>query len=519
MILRPRLPCLPAIASRHATLSITVMLIGFAVWRILTVARDQLAAEYDLSYEGPQVRSIALFASDGNPYSKEVYNDVPFVITFYPPLYPLLVALFPAHGNVFLIGRIVSLCCMLVAGCCIVASTRGLTTWSFLTCASFFLLWPVSTNAAFVKCDSLALALSAASIVILQHRRTCAGVCGAAVLAVMAIAAKQSFVSALIAGFLFLWKTDNRAARAYAAAILCSATAAGTAASMAYGEGFWRAVTSFSTNAVTPAAAVHVLLAGLCQPMLLALIGIACTSAIPVRKQLLSFNTTHVSLPALYAVCSFVIALLTLGKEGSSTNYLLEPAVALCMTLANRRDTTGVVGQKDMSGLLASLLLVCCAFWDTVACDRSAYNLTHLPANRGAAELVVRRRSAIAALAGERPKILNLAWASLTAELPGEVSLSDPFGQLLLYEAASLDVDPLVDSIHRTYYDLIVIYPGIADRFLSSPSPVGRLGDALRRRYRPAGLKEDVFCWIPAGQVDRSAPDKSNSTEYYENNR
>jgi hypothetical protein len=67
--------------------------------------------------------------------------------------------------------------------------------------------------------------------------------------------------------------------------------------------------------------------------------------------------------------------------------------------------------------------------------------------------------------------------------------------------------------------DLIVIYPGIADRFLSSPSPVGRVGSALRRRYQSAGLKEDVFCWIPAGQVDRSAPDKSNSTQDYENNR
>jgi hypothetical protein len=496
---------LSSVSYRRLTVSATVWIALLAAWRIVTVAGDHLTATYDLSYEGPQIRSIQLFAAGTNPYAADVYNDVPFTITFYPPLYPWLVSFLPPGENVFVTGRIVSLCFMLAAGGCILAVGRHTIQWSILACASFFMLWPVSTNAAFVKCDSMALAFSAASVAILQRCRKPPGVVAAGFLAGMAMAAKQSYISASLAGFLFLCMADRRRAVDYLVAVTATATGIGLAATAAYGGGMWVAVSSFSVNTVSMQTAISVLLAGLCQPLFVVLIGLVCLSLAPTRTQTMAALDGQNCLATLYAFVATVVALLTVGKEGSSTNYLLEPALGLAMTLATRYGTAAAVSCPSFRDFVGPMLIVGCGIWDTVAANRSAYNLCHLSANKERGDLVVRRRTAINQLAGDSPAVLNLAWASLTAELPGEVSLSDPFGQLLLYESSSLDVRPLVASVDRTYYDLIVIYPGIADRFLSSNSPVGQVGDALRRRYRPAGLHCDVFCWVPERTPARSA--------------
>ncbi len=494
-----------ALSYRRLTVTATVLMTLLAAWRIVTVAGDHLAANYDLSYEGPQIRSIQLFATGTNPYAADVYNNIPFTITFYPPLYPWLVSFLPLGRNVFFTGRIVSLCFMLAAGCCILAVRRHTSPWSVLACASFFMLWPVSTNTAFVKCDSMALAFSAASIAILQRRPQPTGVVAAGFLAIMAMAAKQSYISASLAGFLFLCMLDRRRTVEYLAAVLATAAGISLATTAAYGGGMWVAVSSFSVNTVSVETAISVLLAGLCQPLFVVFIGLVCLPLAPARTQSLAAFAGQNRLPTLYALCATIVALLTVGKEGSSTNYLLEPALGLAMTLANRYGALPAVSWPSFRGLVALMLIVGCGIWDTAGANPSAYNLCHLPVNKEGGDLVVRRSAAIDQLAGDNPAVLNLAWASLTAELPGEVSLSDPFGQLLLYESSSLDIRPLVASVDRAYYDLIVIYPGIADRFLSSSSPVGQLGDALRRRYRPAGLHCDVFCWIPERVPARSA--------------
>lgn len=487
-----------AVPYGRATFSAAVVVALLAVWRIVTVAQDHLAATYDLSYEGPQIRSIALFANGTNPYSADVYNDVPFTITFYPPLYPLLVSVLPLHSNVFVTGRVVSLFCMLVAGCCILVTGHRTAAWPILSCACFFLLWPVSTNSAFVKCDSMALAFAACSIAVLQSHQNAHRVVGAAFLAVMAMATKQSYISAGVSGFVFLLAEDRRRAVEYLATVILCAGSLAAAATASYGNGLWTAISIFSTNAVNMATAMDVLLAAMCQPLFVVLIGLALIAIVLQIKRKGAFRHAVTCLPALYAFCAFAVALLTLGKEGSSTNYLLEPALGVAMTLARRYGSAADVGWPVFKGFLAPLLLAGCAIWDTTACDQSSYNLCRLPVNKGGRDLVQQRRTAVTTLAGDSPAILNLAWASLTAELPGEVSLSDPFGQLLLYESSALEIHPLVASVDRAYYDIIVIYPQIADRFLSSGSPVGQLGDALRRRYRPAGLHCDVFCWIPA---------------------
>jgi len=136
---------LPATATRPGSaslLTVTVLAVLVSVMachRIVSVARNQLPARHDLAYEGPQVATIQLLRQGVNPYSPEVFNEIPFTMTFYTPLYHGVVALLPESRNIFLLGRIVSLGCMACAGCCIVLFGRpDGRAWALLAAACFF---------------------------------------------------------------------------------------------------------------------------------------------------------------------------------------------------------------------------------------------------------------------------------------------------------------------------------------------------------------------------------------------
>jgi len=110
-----------------------------AAERMATVARDRLAAPYGLASEGPQLASIGVIRSGLNPYSPEVFNDYPFVLTFYTPLYYYTVNTLAGQSNLMLFARATSLVCMIVAGSVpLLVSHRRAWITGLVTRASFF---------------------------------------------------------------------------------------------------------------------------------------------------------------------------------------------------------------------------------------------------------------------------------------------------------------------------------------------------------------------------------------------
>jgi len=125
-----------------------------AVDRMVSVSRAQLAAPYDLASEGPQLASIEVIRSGLNPYSLEVFDDYPFVLTFYTPLFYYVVNAFAGQSPPVFAARVTSLTCMIAAGLFpILLSLRRSLITGALASAVFFLFWPVTINAAFAKID------------------------------------------------------------------------------------------------------------------------------------------------------------------------------------------------------------------------------------------------------------------------------------------------------------------------------------------------------------------------------
>ena len=76
-----------------------VLVAAIAAVRMVTVARAQLVAPYDLASEGSQIASIDVIRSGLNPYSPDVFDGYPFVLTFYTPLYYYMVNGFAGQSH------------------------------------------------------------------------------------------------------------------------------------------------------------------------------------------------------------------------------------------------------------------------------------------------------------------------------------------------------------------------------------------------------------------------------------
>ena len=84
--------------------------------RVAVVARDQLPAPFDLTYETPNLATILSITEGKNIYSSEVYETGNFVFTMYTPAFHYLIAALPAStANPFLTGRLVAMTFMVLA--------------------------------------------------------------------------------------------------------------------------------------------------------------------------------------------------------------------------------------------------------------------------------------------------------------------------------------------------------------------------------------------------------------------
>jgi hypothetical protein len=191
---------------------------GLSAGRAVPVSRDQLSAPFDIQYETPNLRTIELVRAGRSPYAPEVYAQPPFWITLYTPLYHGVVASLPADAsNPYFTGRAVGLVCTLIAALAMAWAGRASPWSALLLVGAFFLVRPVTQNAALLKNDTLGLACSVLAVLAgWRAPRSTTWIAVSATLSVLAIASKQSFLAAPAAIEVYLWLRDRRSSLVFA---------------------------------------------------------------------------------------------------------------------------------------------------------------------------------------------------------------------------------------------------------------------------------------------------------------
>lgn len=506
------------------------MLLG-SLTRLGVIAAEQLAWPSDIASETPGLCTLRVLAEGRNPYGPETYADVPFVLTMYTPLYFLVVSALPSiAGAPFLMGRCVALLAMLGAAALLLAVPgRRPRALDALALGWFFLLWAPAVHAAYLRNDSLALLCAAASITLLARsaspptadgrpagRRT-GPLIASALLALLAIAAKQSYVAAAVAGLVFLLLADRRAARVYAAALAAGALAGVLLIETLWGRGFWFCTLDAPRNPYDLATFAWAWASELKQPafdlLLLAALLLALQALRRTGRTGSAGRTGRTALREspylLYALAALAVLLATVGKTGASDIYFLETELALLLWMlhalsrrergdaVDARDARGARGAREPRDSRPGARIVLVATLAFVVAGHELLRLPLPPWLRAGDVSEARRldesvhRAAASArleqLGLSDPLLLNLA-SPRDAGLFGErICVNDPFLYDLLWRQGKLDVGAVEAAIARSAFDLVLLSPRVAWPPAASPEPGPRLARALEHSYRLIG--------------------------------
>jgi len=446
----------PGSRAERAFLVLAAAVVAAALLRLGGVVAGQLAWPYDIGTETAQLCSIRVLERGQPLYDPATYAADPFVLTMYTPLYHALVSWLPsAPGRPFLPGRLVAMGAMLAAAGTVfaVGRRRGRLAPAGLACGWFFLLWPALVHTAYLRSDSLALMLSAWAVVCVDRGGRRALVLGA-VLAALAVAAKQSYVAAALACGAWLAFTDRKGARIFAAVFAGLLAAGAFAATLAWGRGFWFSVVvapSVGAFSGLPSAVVD----AVGQPAFVLLVVLSLwADALVLRRD--GAAALRRSPFGLYALASLAVLLLTVGKAGANELYLLEFVLAhlLWLVSLNGREAP-IFGHALAAAALALVAAVEVATpasrWESRAHgagsreDRSAYYSAV--------------RAGLAARGVTGGRILGLGAQQDALGVADDACLNDAFLYRMLWRRGLLDPQDLVDAVRRRAFDVVML-PG-----------------------------------------------------------
>jgi hypothetical protein len=172
-----------------------------------------------------------------------------------------------------------------------------------------------------------------------------------------------------------------------------------------------------------------------------------------------------------------------LGKAGAATNCFMEFVLALCLAIVCcDRATVDLSKRSTIRGMTAAVLAIA-AIYDAVVVHPGHFDLTRASFNEDRARLMQERESLLRETAGRRPTVLNLGNAQHTFELPGRISLFDPYCQLLIYGSGGLSMDRLIAAVERQQFDVVVSTPGMVRWLADERNNVTALLDAASRNY------------------------------------
>ena len=471
--------------------------------RLARVARDSLASPWELGLETPNVTTIALLREGRNVYDPAVYAELPFALTMYTPLYHLVVAALPATpGNPYRTGRWVSLFGLLGASCALLAAgRRRLGVWAALAAMGvFWLFWPVTQRAAFVRGDLLGLAFAAWAVVMLCGRDGRRRPVTAALLCVLALATKQTFVAAPAACGLALLLEDRR--RALRFVLTFAALAGGLAlwATLAWGPGFWFSTLVVPRNPLNVLEALGYLATLPRQPLVWALLALAGALAWfrPGREGALRDSAGPPRVFALYLSCATLVMLVTIWKWGSGTNYFLEPCLALLLWLVARtrpRPDVGLAGRPPAWMVPAGLGVLSLAAVLELSLTRTAdYTYVDAAQLERKAQWVGKLQEHVASLGFDDPTVLCLHRTSLNYLLQDRAYVSDQLLYRFAWDAGRLSVEPLLDALRTGVFDVVVVPTGAMEAE-QGPS-FAAIHAGIREHYRVARTEWAYEYWV-----------------------
>lgn len=475
----------------RAILWIAALLVcALAFPRALDAWHDQIVHPVDLVLESPSLATLQLLREGANPYDPKVYAEPPFWLSMYTPLYYQLVAALPAHPeNPFFTGRVVDLACvagLLLLLFCVRDGDRAL---ALLGCGAYVLVRVVVNNAALLKNDFLGILLSALAVVLADRARgRVAWIVAAALVAALGFWCKQSFLAAAASIGLFLLLNSLRSALVFGLVFATSAGALLGGALLVWGQGFWFSVFEAPQNPLNGDVFRGLWLEMLIQPV--AMLNLLAALALIVWAALARGRSAFSSDPfALYTLVSGVVLMATVGKEGAGANYFNEWEFASLLVLARWLPPWIESARPRIAAASFAGVFVVASAAEVALAERSQYSYTTSEISPQALAMSQHVSARVTALAGERPRLLNLYSASIVGRLAATVEVNDPFLYALLWGAGKLDPQRLREAIRSRRYDGILAPPGILDGVYPYPPDLLR---ALQRHYRlgeriPAG--------------------------------
>lgn len=467
-------------------------IVALAAPRVLTVTVAQLWAPFDLTLEVPTVNTILLLRQGVDVYARETFDAPPFNLLMYTPAYHYLVALMPWPSEIspFAIPRLVSTIAMLLAAATLFWTPVARGGWLMAAAAAgFFLAIPAVTwNIAYARQDPMALVLSLVAVLVLSRGVTRGAIVLSAALAALAVLTKQSYLSAAVAGTVYLWVARRPHCRIFVLTLGVIGAVFAAGAHIAWGAGFWWSVLVAPTQSfdwtlyrTLPAQMaiqwtyVAVVAGGLF------IWGLTTARWLSTGRG--AFTPLTVYVPVAFLVCA-----LMLGKRGAGLNYFFEPTLALLAYLVERDDPAPQSARARSGLALVLLALVSLFILDYVRVPADGYTL--LPGRRLAEtnRFIDQLRAEVAALDGPKGRILFPPYMSpnFAYSLGGPVYVNDPVLYSLLWREGKLSVDSFIESVASGYFDLVVVPP---DEDLRRPrysfhAGTDRFYEALRRRYR-----------------------------------
>jgi hypothetical protein len=331
----------------------------FTVSAILTVLFP-FAMDYG---EGPILDQVRRLLAGQSLYQTQP-NAAPFVISNYPPVYLLVVAGLRrlTHLPLLAAARLISVEACLVTALLIGSLARHL--WRSEQAAAFAVLaflgnvmivdWSM-----LARVDALALMFSVLSLWIVYHYwHSNWGLLATLVGLLLSIYTRQSYLlAAPVAVSAWLWRHDRRRALVFSSLLALSCGAIFVAVNRASHGGFYFNIVTANLNHYLPERAIGYLVR----------VGLICLPSLLLASRAV-FSSAASRLP-IYTVGAGLSAL-TVGKVGSSHNYVFELIVALTLWAAG-----GVAGARCVRLIAqAGLSLVGCAlvviklvgFWHSV---------------------------------------------------------------------------------------------------------------------------------------------------------
>jgi hypothetical protein len=445
--------------ARKIVLVVAVVITVASFCRVLCVAKDHLAAPFDLWFETPNLCTIQSIQEGKNIYDPAMYEDLPFILTIYTPAYHYLVASVPQQQkNRFLTGRILAMACMILASLTLLFpfKARSNIAISLVAVSCFFCIRDVVRHASYLNTDSMALFFSAAAIVTTERSRNHTWITILiSVLSFIAFTCKQSYIAAAVSCFFFFLLDSRRTALIFSISSLLLFLLFGIFAQLYWGYGFWFSIFLAANGPMTWQNIVGHWGTMLHQPLFVVLLVlmILASSLCFRRKNWKDFANSPYF---FYLLISGFMLMLTLGKVGSDVHYFFEFILASLLWLvflAKKFLANQLPRQLSLSLSFLCLIVVL----ELTCAKRVTYSFTsdeHIHEYLKFRDLI---NQEIKGLQAPNDRILNLDNHRSIYDVQRCPYLNDPFLYALLWNTKALDIHPIVCAIQRHFFGVIIL--------------------------------------------------------------